>query len=204
MSQNHHLENFIFPLSFKFRIGTLHNDFTATDVSGNTIAYVKQKLLKLKEEINVFSDESQTTLLYQIKADKWLDFNTSYKFIKPDETSLGRVCRRGWKSIWKASYELYDETDKQDLLIQESNPWTKVFDSLLGEIPILNFFTGYLFNPSYHVARPDGTVVCIFKKESSFFGRHFTLSQESEFEDGEEERVKLGVMMMALLERNRG
>ena len=204
MSQNHLLENFIFPLSFKFRIGTLHNDFTATDVSGNTIAFVKQKLFKLKEDISVFSDETQTTLMYQIKADKWLDFNTTYKFLRPDGTGLGRVCRKGWKSLWKASYEIYDENDMQDLHIQESNPWTKVFDSLLGEIPIINFFTGYFFNPSYHLTRPEGTLVCIFKKESSFLGRNFTLSQESDFEQGEEERIKLSVMMMALLERHRG
>ena len=52
MSQENHLEIFAVPISFKFNIGTFHNDFTATDVSGNVIAYVKQKLFKLKEEIN--------------------------------------------------------------------------------------------------------------------------------------------------------
>ncbi|MCP9767359.1 hypothetical protein EGI22_05515 [Lacihabitans sp. LS3-19] len=204
MSQENHLESFAFPISFKFNIGTFHNDFTATDVSGNVIAYVKQKLFKLKEEINVFTDESMETLKYQIKADKWLDFNTTYKFLYPDGSSLGRVCRKGWRSIWKASYELYDENDQQDLHIQEKNPWTKVFDSLLGEIPVLGILTGYMFNPSYEITRPDGTLVCTFKKDSSFFGRKFTLSQDSDFEPGEEERVKLGVMMMALLERRRG
>lgn len=35
-------------------------------------------------------------------------------------------------------------------------------------------------------------------------GRLFTLSQDSDFEEGEAERVKLAVMIMALLERRRG
>ena len=144
------------------------------------------------------------TLKYQIKADKWLDFNTTYKFLYPDGSSLGRICRKGWRSIWKASYELYDENDQQDLHIQEKNPWTKVFDSLLGEIPVLGILTGYMFNPSYEITRPDRTLVCTFKKDSSFFGRKLTLSQDNDFEHGEEERVKLGVMMMALLERRTG
>lgn len=203
MAQQHLLEDFIFPLTFKFRIGTIHNDFTATDVSGKTLAFVKQRFFRFKE-MNVFTDESQSTLKYQVVADKWLNFTVTYNFLKPDGTSIGRVCRKGWKSIWKASYEIYDENDQQDLHIQEKNPWIKVFDGLLSEIPILGIFTGYVFNPSYLVTRPDGTVVCTFKKEASFMGRLFTLSQDSDFEEGEAERVKLAVMIMALLERRRG
>ena len=52
--------------------------------------------------------------------------------------------------------------------------------------------------------RPDGTLVATFKKEASFFGRKFHLYQEAAFEQGEEQRIQLGLMMMALLERRRG
>jgi hypothetical protein len=112
--------------------------------------------------------------------------------------------RKGWRSIWKASYDIYDQNDKPDLHIKEANPWAKVFDSLLSEIPILGIFTGYLFNPKYNLTRQDGTLVCSFKKNASFFGRKFTLNKEAEFEDGEEDRILLGMMMMVLLERRRG
>ena len=75
---------------------------------------------------------------------------------------------------------------------------------MLSEIPILGIFTGYLFNPKYNLTRQDGTLVCSFKKNASFFGRKFTLNKEAEFEDGEEDRILLGMMMMVLLERRRG
>ena len=114
------------------------------------------------------------------------------------------MARKGWRSLWKAQYELYDERDVQDLIIQEKNAWTKVGDAVLSEIPILGIFTGYFFNPSYTVKRPDGTLVATFKKEASFFGRKFHLYQEAAFEQGEEQRIQLGLMMMALLERRRG
>lgn len=39
-----------YPVSFKFNIGTLANDFVAKDTLGTTLAYVKQKMFKLKEE----------------------------------------------------------------------------------------------------------------------------------------------------------
>jgi len=198
------LQDELYPYSFQFNIATFHNDFIVRDNSGATRAYVKQKMFKLKEHVRVFTDESETELAYDIRADRWLDFNTVFSFNKPDGNSIGKLVRKGWKSIWKASYELYDENDIQDLLIQEKNPWIKVCDTLLSEIPIVGMLTGYFFNPSYSIKRPDGTLVCSFTKDASFFGRKFSLNKENQFEQGEEERIKLGLMMMVLLERRRG
>lgn len=198
------LQDELYPYSFEFNIATFHNDFTVKDSTGATRAYVKQKMFKLKEHVRVFTDESETQLAYDIRADRWLDFNTVFSFHNPDGINLGKLVRKGWKSIWKASYELYDENDIQNLLIQEKNPWVKVCDTLLSEIPIVGMLTGYFFNPSYSVKRPDGTLVCSFTKNASFFGRKFSLIKENLFEQGEEERIKLGLMMMVLLERRRG
>lgn len=204
MSQTDLLEQNYYPLRLTFRIATLHNDFTATDAIGNVRAYAKQKMFRFKEHVQIFSDTGQTDLRYEIRADKWLDFNTSYSFTDAAGNHLGRVVRKGWKSLWKAKYLVFDEHDNQDFEINEQNGWVKVWDGLFSEIPILGMFTGYIFNPSYSIKRPDGTLVCTLKKESSFFGRTFSLSNESLFEKGEEDRVLLGSMMMLLLERRRG
>ncbi|MFT5244823.1 MAG: hypothetical protein ACI8QQ_002768, partial [Psychroserpens sp.] len=48
-----------FPISFKFRVTTLSNDFTAKDASGKTVAYVRQKMFKLKEDINIYDNENK-------------------------------------------------------------------------------------------------------------------------------------------------
>lgn len=72
------------------------------------------------------------------------------------------------------------------------------------EIPILGIISGYFFNPSYIVARPDGTILARLKKEPSFWGRKFSLNTLSKFEKGEEERLVLGLMMMILFRRSRG
>ncbi len=193
-----------FPVQLTFQITTLSNDFIAQDANGNTIAYVRQKMLKLVEEVQVFSNESRSELNYTIRANKWLDFSASYFFTDNKGYDIGRVARKGWASLWKAHYEIYDDKQQQDLLIREENPWAKVFDSMLGEIPILGFLTGYLFHPTYGVSRPDGTLVVRLSKVPSFFGRKFRIDKISEFQSGEEERVLLGLMMMILLERRRG
>jgi len=60
-----------FPLSLTFKISTFSNDFIAEDANGKTIAYVRQKMLKFIEEVQVYSNENRAELNYTIKANKW-------------------------------------------------------------------------------------------------------------------------------------
>ena len=196
--------NLNYPLNLKFKLAVINPQFSLTDADGQPVAYVKQKAFKLKEDISVFASEAQTNLKFKIKADRWLDFNASYAFTDPSGNDIGRLVRKGRRSLWKAAYELYDENDKQDLILQEDNAWVKVLDGLLGEIPILGMFTGYFLNPKYNITRPDGTLVAVLSKKPDLISRAFTLDKKAAYEEGEETRIVLGTMMMVLLERARG
>ena len=61
------MQDIHFPVTFEFKLSTLANDFTAKDSSGNTIAYVRQKMFKLKEDISVFNNDTKSRLNYKIK-----------------------------------------------------------------------------------------------------------------------------------------
>lgn len=198
------MQDIRFPVTFEFKISTLANDFTAKDTGGNTIAYVRQKMFKLKEDISVFNNDTRSSLNYKIKADKWLDFSTAYSFYDHKNKEFGKVARKGWKSLWNAHYEIIDEHQKQQYVINEKNPWVKVLDSLLGEIPILSFFTGYLFNPTYLVKNNEGKTVVELTKLKSFFGKNFEVSKVGELDSDDDDRVMLALMMFVLLERRRG
>ena len=125
-----------YPVNFQFNIGTISNDFVAKDANGNVIAYVKQKMFKLKEDINIYNDETKSKINYKIKADRWLDFSAAYTFYDENEAEFGKVVRKGWRSIWNASYEIINNKQEKQYSISEENAWIKVFDALLGEIPI--------------------------------------------------------------------
>ncbi len=196
--------SFEFPLSFKFKIGTLSNDFVITDSKNNTVSYVRQKMFKLKEDIMCYSNESKKTLLYRIKANKWLDFSATYSFFNSEDTELGKVARKGAVSLWKATYLVLDTENTNEFTIREEKPWVKVLDRLVSEIPVVGIFTGYMFNPSYLVTNSQNEPIMRFKKDSSFFGRKFSLHQLKEVEDKAQERIVLSLMMMVLLERRRG
>ena len=108
------------------------------------------------------------------------------------------------RSIWKANYEISDGTANHVMNINEENGWVKVVDALVGEIPIVGMFTGYVFNPSYLVSRTDGTPVARLQKQPAFFEGKFQLSSLTPLNDEDETRVLLGVLTMTLLERARG
>lgn len=193
-----------YPVSFKFNIGTLSNDFVAKDTLGVTLAYVKQKMFKLKEDILIYNDEGKSQIEYRIHADRWIDFSAAYSIKDKNGTELGKIARKGWKSIWKSEYELIDQHQKLQYHIREDNAWVKVFDGILGQIPIIGGFTGYFFNPSYSVLDLNNNAIVRLKKEASFFGRKFELSKLNDIDADDEERIILGLMMMVLLERRKG
>jgi hypothetical protein len=195
---------FSYPIHFKFRISTVHNDFVATDSHNNCLAYVKQKIFALKAAVKVFSDTEQNNLIYEIQADKWLAFNICHTFSNAQGVVMGKVLRQGMRSLWKASYEIHDASNTPVFIIKEANPWIKVFDAVLSEIPFLGFLMGYVLNPKYTLSRPDGALVFVCSKEPSLFGRKFKINALSRVSNDEEEIALLGSMMMLLIERHRG
>lgn len=192
-----------YPLQLTFKMFALTRQVSVTDAQGNLIFYVKQKAFKFKDAVNIFADEQQTQQLYQINADKVMDFSARFYFTDRNGQQLGSVKRQGMKSLWKARYDIF-AGESQVMLISEENPWTKVFDALFAEIPIVGMFTGYVFNPTYQVAHTNGAVLMRLVKQASFFGRSFSIEKQAEMPPEEETRALLSLLMMVLLERRRG
>jgi uncharacterized protein YxjI len=192
-----------YPLTLSFKIVALAPQLSVKDANGNLVAYVKQKLFKLKEAVTVFADERQTQSMYTLNADRILDFSARYNFADAQGNPIGSVKRRGMKSIWSAHYDIMDG-DNVIMSIKEANPWVKVVDAFLSEVPILGIFSGYILHPVYLVSREDGTVVMRLEKQPAFFEGKFAVEKKMPLSEAEEKRVLLSLIMMLLLERARG
>ncbi|WP_027376376.1 LURP-one-related/scramblase family protein [Kaistella palustris] len=199
------LQNLNYPLDFKFKITTLSSDFNITDRNGNYVAYVRQKMFRLKEYVIVFQNESRTQELFRIQANQWIDFNASYSLTDVvNDKKFGRMARKGMRSLWKSHYEILDENDQFKFEVNEDNAWVKVLDGFIGEIPVLGMFTGYFLNPSYTVKDRNGKEFFRLKKMPSLIGRRFQLDRLIDIDDEDETLVVLSLLMMVLLERSRG
>jgi uncharacterized protein YxjI len=192
-----------YPLDITFKLLALAQQLSVRDAQGNIVFYVKRKAFKLKEAITVFADEAQQRALYHINADRIMDFSARYSFTDNAGRSLGSIKRHGMRSLWKSHYEIEDEHHAA-LSLNEENAWIKVFDSVLGQLPIVGALTGYLFHPAYLLSRADGTVLLRMEKQPAFFEGKFRVEQRVQLAPDEETRALLGLVMMIMLERSRG
>lgn len=194
-----------FPLTLTFKFFALSPQIFVNDPAGGPVCYVKQKLFRLREKIELFKDSSRTEMLATIEADRIIDWSAKYTFKSPAGGSFGSVGRRGMKSIWRAHYEVFPPAGGAPAFtIREENPMAKIVDALLGEIPIVGLFTGYMIHPKYLASRPDGTPVMRLTKQASLLERRFTIDLLSPADEGEQAALVMSFLMMILLERSRG
>ena len=192
-----------YPLDLRFKIATIGTRVRVTDASGRMVAYVRKKKFRLKEDIGVYADEGQKKLLFRIKADRMLDFGASYSVALPDGAPIGAVRQEGMKSLWKSSYSLTDARGAGVGFIHEENPWVKVLDGLMESIPFGDALGGLFFNPAY-IVELRGEPALRVAKQRSVFESSFRLEKLKAFSEKEEDVILAGVIMMVLLERDRG
>lgn len=192
-----------FPIQIAFKILALAPQMYVTDGAGQSQGYVKQKLFKLKESVTVFTDETQATPLYHINADRIIDFNAEYTITDAANHPLGSVKRHGARSLWRAHYEI-NMGGVPVLEVTEESALVRFLDNLIGEIPIIGFFTGYFLNPIYLIKRSDGADVLRMSKKRSFLESLFTITQTGPITGDEQRTALIGLMMIILLERSRG
>lgn len=194
-----------YPLRLRFKFFALSPQIYVQDANGHTVCYVKQKLFKLRENVQVYHDESQSALIASIKADRIIDWSAKYLFTDPQGRSLGAVGRRGMRSLWSAHYDISAPGGGSTAFtIREENPFAKLMDAFLGEIPLIGLLSGYLFHPRYIACRPDGSAVMRLTKQPSFLERSFTIDLIGEADEGEQSAIMMSFLMMILLERARG
>lgn len=202
-----------YPLDLRFKLVALAPRIIVTDASGKEVLFISQKVLKLKEDIRVYTNQSKEKEIFRINAEKVLDFNTRYNFIYvPKEQHVGSIKAKGWRSIWSATYNLDDPHGSQSHFIKEDNPWVKVGDALFGEIPFIGILSGFVFHPSYTCYRYHGgdyqdksEPVMQIKKESGFFEGVYTIDiLNPNVDRAEEVRALLSFMLMVQFMRRRG
>ncbi|MFT7328073.1 MAG: hypothetical protein ACI870_000251 [Crocinitomicaceae bacterium] len=89
---------YTYPLDFRFNIGTVANDFIATDADGIIAAYVRQNIIwkSMKREVVVYSDKNKEEKKYTINAETWLDFNIAYQFQNKNGEPVGKILKKGY------------------------------------------------------------------------------------------------------------
>ena len=194
-----------YPLQLRFKILAFSPQIYVQDASGAEVCYVKQKLFRFREKVEVFTDSTRKSLLSTIQADRIIDFNANYAFHFPDGTKFGSVRRKGLRSLWRAHYEILNDAGDVAFDMREENPGAKVLDTLLGEVPIIGMFTGFFCHPRYAIT-PHGSDQPVLRvtKKRSFFEAGFSVEKLGDVTPQDEMRIVHSLLMFVLMERSRG
>jgi uncharacterized protein YxjI len=196
-----------YPLKATFRFFTLSPEIQVRDANDNLLLQVKQKLLSLREDTTVFADLEKTTPLYRMKADRVIGFRAVHHITRlADNVVIGAVRAAGLRSLWQARYSVTDSQEQVVLNVREENPWIKLIDALVDEIPLVGPLISMFINPRYLMEDSNGVLHYRITKQRSLVGRNFLLEQmrSDNRPDLDERLVALALIQVVFLERNSG
>lgn len=196
-----------YPLQLSFKILAMAPQVTLTDATGAPIFYVRQKIFRLREGVQVYASKAEREQgqppIFTVESNRIIDFSATYRFTDEEGRELGSVRRRGMRSLFKAHYEVHDGGHKL-ADIKEEKALTRLLDGLFEQIPVLGGFSGYLFHPAFRMTDASGQLLLRMAKQADFFEGKFAIEKHAELEPVDEYRALLALLMMVLLERERG
>ena len=157
------------------------------------IGYSKQKALKIKEDIRVFSDKSKSNQILNIKQRNVIDAFGRFDFTDPNTgQSLGGIRRNLGESWFRDSYSIYGPDDQVYGEVKE--------DSLMKAMlrRWVPFLGGLLWFPSFSMnVQGQPSITFQSYKEWLSFGRQ-TLEVHIPDENQLDRRVILGAAMIII------
>ena len=129
---------------------------------GSLVAFVKHPFLRLREEFTIYTDESETDPLLVLRARKVIQWNVCHDvFDAKSGEKTGTLRKRGWKSIFRDTWDILDVQDQPAGLMEEDGA-----AFLRRLFPLLT---------SKHRIELGGQVVGRLKQVFRFFVKEFTL-----------------------------
>jgi uncharacterized protein YxjI len=104
--------------------------------AGPPIAYVRQKKMKIKEEIRFFGDEAETHELFQIKARTWLDTGGSkYDVVDAQEGNIGLLEHVFGKSLFRSTWRISTPDGEEIAIARERSQALAIVRRVIDFVP---------------------------------------------------------------------
>lgn len=164
--------------------------FHVFNPNGEVVLFSKLKALKLKEDVRVYTSEAMTTELISIQARKVVDFSGVYDvFDSQTGQKVGALKRKGFKSILKDEWLIYDNYDNEIGMIKEDSTG----------LALVRRFLVRLIPQNYHVYI-GGRLVSTFRQNFNPFVVKLNLDFSNDFDGIFDKRLGIaaGIMLCAI------
>jgi uncharacterized protein YxjI len=146
--------------TIKKQVLALTGVFRVYDSNEQVIAYSRQKMFKLREDIRVYNDENQSQELLYIQARNIIDFSAAYEVYDSQEGILvGTLRRRGLRSILR---------DCWDVLAPGDNPIAELVEDSVNYALLRRLLLGRLLPQNYDVLMGEQKVMDLRQRFNLF------------------------------------
>ena len=112
--------------------------FHVYDEHGSVVGYCKQKALKLREDIKLYTGEDMSDMLLSLNTQSIIDFGATYTVTLPDGTQLGSLRRKGLKSSFvRDEWLLFDMNNNEIGRVRETGSFAPFARRYLDYVSIL-------------------------------------------------------------------
>lgn len=144
--------------------------FHIYDPAGNVVGYCKQKAFKLKEDLRIYTDESCSAELMNIKARAIIDFGTTYDVALANGPSLGSLRRKGITSTFLRDHWLVFSPDNRQIgEITENGSFLAIARRFIELV-------SFLSPQSFTLKRTDGTEIATYRQNFNPFVHRLNVS----------------------------
>ncbi|MEN3356897.1 MAG: hypothetical protein V7637_879 [Mycobacteriales bacterium] len=150
----------------KQKITPMANIYSVASPQG-PVGFVRQKRLKLREEIIFFTDESQQRVAFRIKARKIIDLGSRYDVLDEAGGRIGVFGKAFGASLTRSTWVVFDPAETGELLrVQERSQGIAAFRRIWGFLPYINDLP---FPLKYHFdILGAGHVIGVYDKITTF------------------------------------
>lgn len=100
--------------------------FDVYDASGIPVGYCKQRAFRLKEDMRVYTDRSEQTMLFRIAARQVIDFGATYDVSLPSGDLIGSIRRKGLKSLLRDEWLVLNPRGEHIATLMEDSGWLAI------------------------------------------------------------------------------
>jgi hypothetical protein len=191
-----------YPVTATFSLLSLGQTVRIADATGHEILFVRQKAFRLKTDVVVYADDTQTQPVFLIRGDRMIG-SVKYQVTSADGRPIGSIQRQWGSFLWSATYRIFDANAVELGTIRQKNPWIRILHGLVADIPIVGVFAQMWVNPTYIVEVPATVPVMQLVKKRSFTSRRFVIEALGSLPRQSEEVVVPAIITFALMERAR-
>ena len=142
------------PIANIYRISTVGPDGNP----GEPLAFVRQKRMRIREQIDFFTDESQTVPLLRLRARKVFEFRGMTDVLLPGGQVIGTVRKNFARSLVRSSWSVLDPAGREVATAGERSMFFAVLRRVWALIPFVGDVP-YFIPFHFEIHGPDGRLL---------------------------------------------